>query len=88
MDVEAQERKLILLALRIANTYCNLAEAHALCSHRTDALRALQKAEKEIANVERRLDRNKTLFGTETASVKAQSARLKKRIQSLDSLAA
>lgn len=81
---EEQERKLILLALRLAVTYCDLAETH---THRADTLRLAGRAKDEIATVEQRLNKKKALFGTQTSPVRGQIAVLNKRIHSLEWLA-
>lgn len=88
MDVEEQERKLIRLALRVAGTYCRLAETHTYFLHRSYVQRVTEKAKDEIAIVERRLDKRKDLFGTDRDSVSIELSGLKKRIQLLEEWAA
>jgi hypothetical protein len=84
VHIEEQERKLILIALQVTNTYCHLAETHLCFLHRASALRAVERAEREIAMVEQRLDKNKTLFDNQNKSVTTQIAAFKRRIQSLN----
>lgn len=82
-----RERRIVTLALRLATTYCAVAESHAKVRHRADTQRVLQKARKEIAAVEQRMGDHKGLFASETGAVLSQIADVKKRIEHLDRLA-
>lgn len=86
--MDEQERKLIRLALRVAATYCRLAETHTYFLHHANSMRTVEKAKQEVAMVEGRLLRHETLFGTETDAVAAEVLGLKKRIRLLEQPAA
>lgn len=87
-SVLERERRIVTLALRLASTYCDVAESHAKLRHRADTQRVLQKARKEIVAVERRLTKNTGLFAIQTDNVLAQVEEIKKRIEVLAPLAA
>jgi len=82
------ERELMMLALRIASTYCNIAEADVIAGHRDGSQRVLSKARREIASVEGRLKTNQGWSETERDTALAYVAELKERIDSLNRLAA
>jgi hypothetical protein len=88
MSIQDQERRLVILALRIASTYCHVAESHVRARHRADTQRVLQKARKEVDAVEFRLRTNVGLFGNQTDTVLEQVAELKERVKTLERLAA
>ena len=87
-SVVEPELELMMLALRIASTYCNIAEADAIAGHGASSQRALRKARKEIASVERRLETNQSRFVAEKDMLVAYIAELEGRIESLERLAA
>jgi hypothetical protein len=70
--------------MRMAATYCNLAESHDRLSHRVDKRRVLNKARKEITTIEHRLRKSQDLFETETDAILERVAELKRRIEHLE----
>lgn len=63
---EELELRLVALGLRLASSYCKLAETHSHQRHRMDQERVLTKARKELEALRRRLDINAAGFGTES----------------------
>ena len=81
---QEQVLRLLSAGLRMADTYCNLAETHSLPGHRADKQRVLQKARRELAIVRQRLMANP--YGLSSRAGSTLSSRIERVQQRIDSL--
>jgi hypothetical protein len=85
---EEQERRLIMLGLSIASTYCDLAETCSRQWRDSSKERVLQKARWELTITRQRFSDYGAVFGSEHRAIRARLAELQERVTQLEERAA